>query len=416
MKKIIAIALTAALEIGMTASMVNAAEEKDDLVLMITSSDDAFGEEIEQKLTEKFGDKYNLIFKPWETLSCDQAIKTASIANEQLDIVQYWPGSMRNLVEAGTAMSLNDYMTDEWKAQFTTEDVLQQGTYDDNLYNLPYQSVYPVVVVNTDITDELGITLSEDGQWSWAEFEELCEAAADAGIYGSTIQSDFTPWLSRMAIMEVWDTPEEVDAWNDGQVSFLDEKITGAFADLKTFFDTDSLYPGADACLAQDADQTIAAFSTGKAASIFTINSQVAGMLENTDVENFIIMDWPNMGNNENWPLLGGSSGLFIPSFAKNVDGALEVLQYLTGEECADIRANAGAVSTIKTSDSVSVDADMMEALSRKTDAIVAHEIQHLTTEIDSAMNMMPANYVLYGDESLEELETYRLDYVDTLE
>ncbi|MBQ7371643.1 MAG: hypothetical protein IJW67_07145, partial [Blautia sp.] len=88
MKKIIAIALTAALEIGMTASMVNAAEKKDDLVLMITSSDDAFGEEIEQKLTEKFGDKYNLIFKPWETLSCDQAIKTASIANEQLDIVQ----------------------------------------------------------------------------------------------------------------------------------------------------------------------------------------------------------------------------------------------------------------------------------------------------------------------------------------
>ena len=412
-KKVLAGAMAAVMALGMTGAVW--AESKQDLVIMISSPDDSFSEDIETAITEKYGDTYNLIFKPFDTQGVTQAIKTAGVAGEQLDIVQYWPGSMRTLVDADLAMPLDEYVDDEWKANFTNPEALSQGTYDDVLYNLPYSTVYPCIAVNTDITDELGIELAEDGQWTWDEFIDFSAKAADGGYFGSGIQSDLAPWLSRMAIMQVWDNDEELAAWNDGQVSFLDEKIIGAFDMVKDYVEADYLYPGKDACLAQDADQIEAAFANKKIASMFVVNSQAVAILENCGVENYKIMDWPNMGSNPNMPLLGGSSGLFIPSFAKNVDGAVEVLRFLTSSECADIRANTGCVSTIKT-ENAEVDADLMAELSRAADSIVDHECHHNSSDLDTLINQMPANYIMYGEDSLEEMEEYRLEFIESQE
>ncbi|WP_373217884.1 ABC transporter substrate-binding protein [Ruminococcus sp. 5_1_39BFAA] len=414
-KKVLAGALAATMTLGMCSAVYADGDDKQDLVLMISASDDTFAPDIEAAVQEKFGDKYNLIFKAWDTQGVTQAIKTAGVAGEQLDIVEYWPGSMRTLVDSELAMPLDEYVDDEWKANFTNLEALNQGTYDDVLYNLPYSTVYPVIAVNTDIADEIGVTLSEDGQWTWDEFVEFCTKAKEAGYFGTGIQSDLAPWLTRMAIMQVWDTDEELQAWNDGQVSFLDEKIVGAFDMVKDYIEADLVYPGADACLAQEADQIEAALSNGKIASAFVVNSQAIATLENCGIENYVIMDWPNMGSNPSMPLLGGSSGLFIPSFSKNTEGAVEVLKFLTSSECADIRANTGCVSTVKTANA-DIDTEVMNSLSRSSDKIVDHECHHNSSDLDTTINQMPANYIMYGVESLEEMEDFRLAFIEEQE
>ncbi|MBQ7371381.1 MAG: extracellular solute-binding protein [Blautia sp.] len=412
-KALLAAVMASAMAVGMSSTVM--AEAQQDLVIMISSPDDTFSEDIENAISEKFGDTYNLIFKAFDTQGVTQAIKTAGVAGEQLDIVQYWPGSMRTLVDAELALPLDDYVDDEWKANFTNEEALNQGTYDGVLYNLPYSTVYPCLAVNTDLTDELGIELPEDGQWTWDEFVDFSKKAQEAGYYGAGIQADLAPWIPRNAIMQVWDNDEELAAWNDGQVSFLDEKIVGAFEMVKDYVEADLLYPGKDACLAQDADSIEAAFANKKIVSMFVVNSQAISILENCGIENYKIMDWPNMGSNPVMPLLGGSSGLFIPSFAKNVDGAVEVLRFLTSSECADIRANTGCVSTVKT-ENAEVDADLMAELSRSAESIVDHECHHNSSDLDTLINQMPANYIMYGEDSLEEMEEFRLEFIESQE
>lgn len=386
--------------------------EKQNLVLMISAPEDTFASDIEAAVKENFGDKYNLIFKVWDTQGVTQAIKTAGIAGEQLDIVEYWPGSMRTLIDSGFAMPLDEYVDDEWKERFTNQEALNQGIYDGVIYNLPYSTVYPVLAVNMDIADEIGIILPEDGQWVWEEFLDFCIKAKDAGYFGTGIQSDLAPWLTRMAIMQVWDTDEELQAWNDGQMSFLGDEIIGAFDTVRDYIEAGLMYPGIDACLVQEADQIEEAFSRGKIVSAFVINSQAIATLENCGIENYRIMDWPNMGGNPNMPLLGGSSGLFIPSFSENKEGAIEVLKFLTSSKCADIRANTGCISTVKT-ENADIDTDIMYCLSRSSDKIVDHECHHNSSNLDKAINQMPANYMIYGKESLEEMEDFRLSFIE---
>ena len=381
--------------------------EKKDLVLMISASDDAFALDIEEAVREKFGNKYHLIFKAWDTQGVTQAIKKAGVTGEQLDIVEYWPGSMRTLIDSDLVMPLNTYVDDAWKEDFINPEILNQGTFDDILYNLPYSTVYPVIAVNSDIADEIGAVLSEDGQWTWEEFVEFCTMAKEAGYFGTGIQADLVPWLTRMAIMQVWDTDEEVRAWNDGEISFLNDKVIEAFDMVKDYIEADLMYPGVDACLVQEEDQIEAALSRRNLASVFLINSQTAATLENCGIENYMIMDWPNMGSNPNMPILGGCSGLFIPSFAGNTEGAVEVLRFLTSSECADIRVKTGCVSTIKTSEA-DIDLNEMNLLSRCSDRIVDHECHHNSSELDIMINQMPANYMIYGIESLEEMEDFR--------
>ncbi|MDO4308635.1 MAG: extracellular solute-binding protein [Eubacteriales bacterium] len=407
--------LTGILAVVMAFSMCSAIyaenDEKKDLVLMISASDDAFAPDIEEAVKEKFGDQYHLIFKAWDTQGVTQAIKKAGVTGEQLDIVEYWPGSMRTLINSELVMPLNGYVDEAWKENFTNPEVLSQGTFDDILYNLPYSTVYPVIAVNTDIAEEIGTVLSEDGQWTWEEFVEFCTKAKDAGYFGSGIQSDLAPWLTRMAVMQVWDTEEELQEWNDGEVSFLDNKVIEAFDMVKDYIEADLMYPGADACLVQEADQIEAALSKRKLASVFVVNSQAVATLENCCIKNYVIMDWPNMGSNASMPLLGGSSGFFIPSFAGNKEGAVEVLKFLTSSECADIRANTGCVSTIKTL-KADIDSDVMNSLSRSIDKIVDHECHHNSSDLDTEINQMPANYMIYGIESLEKMEGSRLSFI----
>ena len=410
-KKYVTMTMAAMAIAGLLGANVYAGE-KQDLVMDIDVADEVFTAPLMEKIQEKFGEKYNLIIKTWDGVNEIQTVKTAAIAGDEVDLLMYWPNQMVAFTDSGLATPLDEYMTDEWKSRFA-DGALDIGTTDGTLYNLSYSTVYPMLIVNKDLADQAGVTLSEDGKWTWDEFLAFCGSVKEnTDAYGSVIPSGWTPWLTRNAYLQVWDTDEEMEAFCAGEVSFLDEKIVAASDMVVDSFNNDCFYPGGEASLALSNDEAYAALANGKAASIFVVNSITQSVLEKTGLENYVIMDWPNMGSNPTCAVLGGSNGYFIPTTVKNMEGALEVLDFLTSQEAADIRAEQGCVSTILISENANADKELLDKISRCS-AQIHKEVQDNSAELGTYMESMPANYYHHGEAALQEMEDLRLEMIE---
>lgn len=383
--------------------------EKKDLVIMITSPGSTINVEVEEYLIEQLGDKYNIIAKAWDSAALEQTVKTAAAADEQIDLVQYWPNQMSSFISVDLATDLTPYMDDEWKSHFG-DTVLDIGTYDGKLYNVPYKSVYPLMIVDLEVTRAAGIADDEiKDSMTWEEFLELCRRVQEnTDASGAAVFQNNTCWLVRNALMQVWDNNSDLDKWNSGQVSFLDEKIVKAFDMVKEPFEEGLFYPG-EGALAVTEEQIYGAMSSHKIAFIFQTNSGTKTYIENSGLTEYKICDYPKMGSNPVNPVLGGCDGYFIPACSKNVEGAVEAMKILTGEEVMTKRAEAGQVVCADTSENASVDPDFMNAISRSSSSIYPTEIVNIDAELSSyLMNQMPANYIYNGIESLNELEELR--------
>ncbi len=388
----------------------SSSDEKQDLVVMITNPGDV-NNAVEQMLIDKLGDKYNIITKTWDSASVEQTVKTAAAANEQIDLVQYWPNQMNSFTSVGLATDLTEYMDDTWASTFN-DGVLDIGTYDAKLYNVAYKTVYPAMLVDLEVTRAAGIDDSEiKEQMTWDEFLDICrriESNSDA--YGACIQEDYACWLSRNAMMQAWSTDAELDVWNNGDVSFTDPKIVAACDQVKAAFDEGLFYPG-DGALAVTQDQTYGAVTAHKVGFLLCPTTTVKTTIDNTGITDYMVCDYPAMGSNPTNPLLGGCDGYFIPTSSKNVEGAVEAMKYLTSEEVATFRAEGGQVPTMKVSESADIDTVFMESISRCSDQIYPTEIINIDPELsDYLQNSMPANYIYNGASALEELETLRVN------
>lgn len=391
-----------------TVKVTASSGEKQDLVIMITNPGDV-NNEVEQRLIEKLGDKYNIITKTWDSASVEQTVKTAAAADEQIDLVQYWPNQMNSFTEVGLATDLTPYMDDEWKATFN-EGVLDIGTYDEKLYNVAYKTVYPAMLVDLEVTRAAGIKDEEiKDQMTWEEFCELCRKIQEnTAMSGAGIPDTYACWLTRNAVMQVWDTDEELDKWNAGEVSFKDEHIVKAFDMVKDVFEEGLFYPG-EGALAVTQDQLYGAISAHKIGFIFEPTTAVKTTIDNSGLKEYKVCDFPAMGNNPTNPLLGGCDGYFIPTCAKNTEGAIEAMKYLTGEEIMTLRAEGGQVPCAKIASGANVDEAFMESISRCSDQIYPTEIINVGAELsDYLQNQMPANYIYNGEASLDELEEMR--------
>lgn len=378
---------------------------KQNLVVIIANPNSETSKKVEAMAVERFSDKYNVITKPFDDISIAQTVKTAVAANEQLDLVQYWPNSMSIFTSADLATPLNDYMDDEWKSVFN-EGALDIGTYDGTLYNVPYNTVYPLVIVNTDITDAAGITLPDS--WTWDEFVSIAtEVNQKSDAKAAGINSAWSNWFVRNGLMQIWDTNEEVDRFNAGEVSFKDPKVVEVMEKVKSVFDQGLFYPG-EGALAVTLDQANAAFSQGKFAFMFCVNTLAGSILEETGIEQYKIMDWPYMGSNPRKPLLGGCDGYFVPVSVKNVEGAIDMMKFLTSKEVLTLRANDGQVppAAIKPE---GISEEFVESISRSASSIYPTEILNLSAQINTYINNeMPASYVYNGERALDDLESYR--------
>lgn len=382
-------------------------KQKIEMVLMIETDTMALvREKIVPRIRARFPD-IHFISKIRNDAQIENSVKNSFVTGESIDIVSFWPHQMRTFVDLGMALDLTPYLEADpsWRDSWISG-VLQDGCFDGRYYALPYRSSYPLLLVNRELAAAAGVIIKD--QWTWEEFTALCRKIKDAaGVYPLGINRIWSCWLVRNGLLQTWDSEEELDAFIGGAIPFTDPRVTGVFENVKTLYDNDYLYPGKAALMVPN-DQILAAFARGKIAIMANVNANVSADLKNVVAGAFetAIVSWPNMGPATQDRLLGSNEGYFIPGNTKHPDQAVEVLKYLTSPEILGLYAEEGCILTFK--DIVSSNPDY-PFYSRDIRKVHSSEIVNFSSELnDYIIYHIPANYILYGDQAIADLEVLR--------
>ncbi len=336
-----------------------------------------------------------------------QIIKTAFAGGEAIDLTVYWPNQIGTFVEADMVLDLTPYLDADpaWKNRWL-DGALDIGTYNDKIYGVPSDSVYPMFLANKSIFAEAGLEVKE--HYTWDEFEAvLAQLDANTDAFPLSVNMQWGTWLVRNGLLQIWDDEDELRSFIAGDVSFLDPRVKAMFENVKGLYDNNYLYPGESALVATR-DQTLAAFVQGKAALLATVNSLAQGDANAIgDSFEVAVVSWPAMNENMDY-VLGGAAGWFIPSNTKQPDLAVDMLKYITSKESIQLMVDAGLIAPFK--EAVSTDPNYM-MYGKDSFKVFGKEIINTSAELFDYINgQCPANYLLYGDQALEDLEALRLE------
>jgi len=382
------------------------AGSKTDMVIYIEQAERPhIGKIIVPMLVKKFPE-INFISKVASGAEQEKIIKTAFTAGDAIDISWYWPTQMEVFTRSNMALDLTPYLEKDkaWRDVFLPG-ALEAGKKDGKYVAIPYGTVYSCLHVNTDILNKAGVTVKD--QWTWDEFLEACRKvrAYNPDIFPLGMDNGLSPWLPRNGFLNIWDTQAELLAFNNGDTPFTHPNVKKVFDNVKFLYDNKYLYPG-EGALTATGDQVLSAFARGRIAMMGAVNSMVGnatktigGAFPNT------VISWPNMKNMNLNYVLGGSDGYFIPANVKNPDKVVEVLKYLTSTEIMQIMAENGEIvpCNVKSSD------PNYSLYGRDAGRVYPTEVTALSSEIGNYINSStPANYILYGDQCITELEALR--------
>ena len=381
--------------------------EKLSMVGLASSPDWKWADQYLKKVEEHFPE-YSFVIKSFDASNIDKTLKTMVAAGNPPDFSFYWPNYISTYVQGNMALDLTPYLTEnnnEWANTFE-EGTLDIGKVDGKYYALPFRSVYPMLIVNKDITEKAGVTIPEN-DWTWEQFMEvnktLKEKLGGSGVYPFAIRYDWACWLVRNSYMSNWDTKQQSDDFAAGKVSFLEPNVVKAFDAARSVYDNNYAYPGKGA-IAVKVDEIMSAFKAGKIAMIADVNSMAGADIKNIGLKNIQIASWPHLGAQD--ILIGGCDGWFIPANAKHKEDSVKILKFLTGKEALQIVADDGSPVTVK---GVSSTDPNFAMYSRDTAKITRNEIVTISSQIqDVITNKMPADYINKGKASLDALETMR--------
>ncbi len=414
MKRKLATALSAVLmgsmlltNVGLTGVMAD--EEKPTVTLMLEISSYSPLVKAVEMAKEKFPE-YNIVSKEWAIDGVKRAIKTTQAAggDESIDIAFFSSTGIMGFAESGLVNGLNEYLEEdaEWKDSFE-ESMLESCSIDGEVYGIPWQAAYPVLVANKDIFDECGIEIKDD--WNYDELMEVCATLQENGYYGLGVAAGNDAWLIRQSYLNGFETEEELDAFNRGEIPITDERVKEAFERVKALYDNNYCYPG-EGALALTADELMVGVSNGKVAMFATTNGGVSTLAEQAELENYQVVNFPSISNYSTENLLGAPDVYIVPSNAKNMDATIEVLKYLTSEEVLTEMANVGCVVPLK---DVEIDNEIYPELSKDMNRLHSEDFANLSDEIgDYISTTAMTNYYYSGDAALEELEQMRKNAV----
>lgn len=355
---------------------------------------------------EKFPD-YEIISKEWSIDGVKKAIKTTQAAggDESIDIAFFSSTGISSFAENGMLTNLQPYLDEdaEWAGIFE-ESMLSSCTFENEVYGIPWQGAYPVLVANEDIFAEAGIEIRDD--WTYDELLEVCETLKEKGYYGLGVASGYNAWLVRQSYLNGFENEEDLAAFNRGEIPVTDEKVKAAFDRVKGLYDNNYCYPGEGAIAATD-DEIKVGVSNGKVALAATTNSGAASMIEECGIENARVVNFPTISNSSSQNLLGAPDVYIVPSNAKNPEAVKDVLKYLTSEEVLNAMANVGVVVPLK---EVDVEDPNYTEYSKDFGRLHSEDFANLSDEIGDYISTGTAmtNYLYDGESALDELEQLR--------
>jgi ABC-type glycerol-3-phosphate transport system substrate-binding protein len=263
------------------------------------------------------------------------------------------------------------------------------------------------MLINRDLAAKAGVTLKN--QWTWAEFLDACGKIKTAlpDVFPLGVNAEWSCWFTRNGLYQIWDNEAELNSFCTGNIPFTDPRVKTAFDNVKFLYDNNYFYPG-EGALAATNDQVISAFVRQKIVIMPYVNSWVGPLKRDTIAGAFEvgILTWPNMGKASMNYMQSNAGGYFIMSNTKQPDKAVEVLKYLTGPEVMQMMADNGTVVPVKGIKSSDPDYALY---GRDLALAYPNEVIKLSSEIfDYIVYHTPANYVLYGQQALNELEALR--------
>ena len=134
-----------------------------------------------------------IVHETFENESYKTKIKSAVAANELPDIFYTWGGGFsKSFVESGKVYAIDDYYTDEYKAQLSTA-ALGNATYDGKLYGVTYTTPISLLYYNKAMFDKLGLAAPT----TFDELKAVCQKFLDNGItpFGISVKDT---WVTAM--------------------------------------------------------------------------------------------------------------------------------------------------------------------------------------------------------------------------
>lgn len=200
-KKAGALALSAAMLLSLTANPVWADDkDSDDVVTLnmwhIWAAESKSSKKPFEDAVAEFNEEnedIQIVLDATENETYKTKMVATIAANEAPDIYFYWSGGyMKNIVEAGKVLALDDYLSDDVLAEIKPG-TLDNMTFDDKIYGLGYSMAIGTFFVNTEMFEENDIKIPE----SWDELVDACQKFIDLGITPMAVGAK-EPWCIDM--------------------------------------------------------------------------------------------------------------------------------------------------------------------------------------------------------------------------
>ncbi|WP_343247061.1 ABC transporter substrate-binding protein [Diplocloster hominis] len=314
-------------------------KEKTKVVCYVVSTSTTSQEPIWNAVKEKFADRYEIELLEVDTENLDTVIKTGIASGEPADIYFKQGQYLKTYVDAGQALDLTPYLTENDSEWLNTLDqsLMEVGKYDGKYYSIPFTGVYGNFYYNADLLKEAGIEIP--AEWTWEQFMEVCgQIDEKTEVYPYAICGLCNDFMTRNALLSLSNDAGTIEAWGNGEIAATDPLLKECLEQTKELYDKGYWYPK-DGAMITTRDEVIAAFHQEKVAIIGDVNA-VSGMVSEGCDFNIGIAAWPKAGS-ENISL-GGADAYFIPSNAQHPDEAVEILKEFTSAGMQQIHADYG--------------------------------------------------------------------------
>lgn len=275
-----------------------------------------------------------------------EKLTTALSSNDSPDLVEFGNTQAQTFEAAGAVIDLSEHR-EELGGDDLLQSLLEAGTYEGNLYAVPYYAGARIMIYNTAMFEEAGIEVPTTLDEMLAAGTALKEANADVPNY-SGIYLPGRNWYATLSF--IWEYGGDIATLEDGQwVGQLDSD--GSIAGLEYFKQVFDQANGAPAD-GDDANDYIA-FCNGEV-GMMPAPGWKPGQILNPDdgcpdmEGNIGVFAMPGIEAGTTAPVFLGGSNLAIPTNSEKQDLALDLLKIMTGPEYQRQFAENGTIPALK--------------------------------------------------------------------
>lgn len=296
------------------------------------------------------------------------------------------------LVQKGAILALDDYIAADSVDLSRFAGTTEQVTVDGKLYQLPFRNDFWVMFYNKDLFDAAGVAYPTNDM-TFEEYDALAREMTDTTFGSQVYGAHYHTWRSAVQLFGVL----------DGQHTILD----GEYSAFKPYYEM-VLNQEADGVCRKYADLKTeglhysAAFSGGDVAMMNMGSWFISTMITNLqtgeyDSElcgNWGIVKYPHAEGVEPGSTLGTITGLAVTSATDTPDAAWEFVNWVSGEEGAEVMASSGNFPAIMTDEVVDLITGL-EGFPADEASKEALSVSNLYLEVPYAPNVSEINSML---------------------